>query len=457
MEQKLGRFDAFMLLICGIMFADAIASNSSAGVTSITWWVILGVLFMIPTGLIIGELSGAYPGEGGIFVWIAEGLGPKWAARTGWLFFACGLFIPVSSFVMCSDVMFTLFYPDASLLVRIAVAIVLIWVLALVSTRPMSDSKYVVNIAGMIKISLFALCLVAGIYYIAMGNAAANEISLATLTPTLDEGLMFLPIIVYCCTGMELASASAEQFDNPSKVLPKVIVGVALLAVVLNILANSGMLMVLPLEDIDLNLGLLDVLRIGFGSDILYYVAGIAFLFAVFVQCVTWLVGGNRGTCEAAKDGDLPAFLGKETAGGQPLGAILTSCIAGTVLLLLYAIFADSASDLFFSLLSCGVIGSLIPYVFMIVSYQRLKKSGAMDGYQGFKAPAGVVLSWIVQIIQVATLLLMIYVPGSGWNPDVITNVGGAIAMLVTGEIAIWWAGKHPASVTKSDSEETTA
>lgn len=440
MQAKLGKFDAFMILICGLMFADAIASNSSAGVPSITWWLILGLLYMIPSGFIIGELSGAFPGEGGIFVWISEGLGPKWAARTSWLFFCCGLFIPVSSFVMCSDILFTLFYPAAPFVARVAVALVFVWVMALVCMRPMSESKWVVNIAGLIKIAIFVLALVAGIAYLAKGNAIANDISLATLAPTLDQSLMFLPIIVYCCTGMELASASAEQLDNPSKMLPKVIVGVAVTAVVLNILANLGMLMVLPVDAIDLDLGILDLFLVGFGSSTFYYIAGVAFLFAVFAQCVTWLVGGNRGTAESAKEGELPAFLGKETKGQQPIGAILTTCVISTVMLILYAFLADTAADLFFSLLSCGVIGSLIPYVFMLVAYQRLKRRGAMDAYEGFKAPAGVALSWVCQVIQVATLLLMIYIPGHGWNPDVATNVGGAVFMLVTGELAIRYA-----------------
>ena len=142
MQGKLGKFDAFMILICGLMFADAIASNSSAGVPSITWWLILGLLYMIPSGFIIGELSGAFPGEGVIFVWISEGLGPKWAARTSWLFFCCGLFIPVSSFVMCSDILFTLFYPAAPFVVRVAVALVFVWLMALVCMRPMSESKW---------------------------------------------------------------------------------------------------------------------------------------------------------------------------------------------------------------------------------------------------------------------------------------------------------------------------
>lgn len=444
-EAKLNKFDAFMLIVCGIMFADAIASNTSAGVPALSWWLIIGLLYMIPTGFIIGELTGHLPGEGGIYVWIYEGMGPKWAARASWLFFACGLFIPVSAFVMFADIFFALVYPEADLIVRIILAMALIWVLAWVSCKPMAEAKWVTNTAGIIKLGIFALCLLAGILFIAQGNAMANDVSLGALVPTLDEGLVFLPIILYCCTGMELASASAEQMDNPSKMLPKVVVGVAVMAVILNILASLGMLFVIPLDEIDLDMALIDLFATAFGSEIVYYVVGILFLFTLFAQNLSWIVGGNRGACESAKEGDLPAILGRETKGGQPIGAILITCIAGSVLLVVYALFAETAADLFFALLQCGVIASLIPYVFMFISYQNLKRRGEMDPgkYDGFRAPAGVVFSWIAQILQVATLLLMIYVPGYGWNPDVLTNAGGAILMLATGEVAIWWAARN--------------
>lgn len=435
MEGKLGKFDVFMMLICGLMFTDVITSNASCGAPAVTWWVILGILYMIPMGMIIGELSGAYPGEGGIYVWIYEGLGPKWATLTGWIFFCCGLFIPVSSFVMCSDILFELFAPDVSFVIRVAVAIALVWIMAGVSTMRMADSKGIVNIAGLIKLSIFVLAFVAGIVYIAQGNAVANDLSLSALSPTLGQGLTFLPVIVYCCTGMELASASAEQLNEPSTMLPKVITGVAILAVVLNIISCLGVLMVVPIDTLDLDLGLLNMFMTAFHSSALYYIIGICFIFAVIAQCVTWAVGGNRGACESAKIGDLPAFLGKETKGGQPVGAILTTTIVSTVLLILYAFVADSASDLFFSLLSCGVIGSLLPYTFMIVAYQKMKKRNQMDFYHGFKVKGGVVLSWIVQIIQVATLCLMIYIPGQGWNESVLTNVFGAVIMIASGLI----------------------
>lgn len=435
-EKKLGRFSVFMMLIVGIMFADAIASNTNAGIASITWWVILGILYMIPSGFIIAELSGAYPGEGGIFVWITEGMGPKWAARSSWLFFMCGLFIPVSSFIMCSDILFALFYPGASFILRVVVAIVLLWVMIGVSCMPMVQSQWLINIAGIVKLFLFLGCFASGIFFIARGHAAANDINLNTLMPTMDSGLMFLPIIVYCCTGMELASASADQTKNPAKTLPKVIIGVAVLAVVLNVIANLGMLLVLPIEAIDLDLGLLDVFETVFGGGLFYYFVGVIFLFAVFAQCVTWMVGGNRGTAESAKAGELPAVFGKETAGGQPIGAIMITAIAASIMLIVYALLSEDASNLFFNLLNAGVIGSLLPYVFMIISYQNLKRKG-MGGYTELKTPGGMVWAWIVQIIQVLVLLLMVYVPGYGWSDGVVTNILGLVVMVVSGEIVL--------------------
>lgn len=430
-QKKLNVFDVLMLLLSGLLFCDAIAPNTSAGVPNLTWWIIIGGLYMIPTGLIIGELSGVYPDEGGIYVWIREGLGPKVASWTSWLFFCCGLFIPVSTFILCSDILFTMFLPGASYAVRVIAAILMIWLMAAISCLPMSDSKWITNISSIIKLAFFIMALVGGIVFVAHGNPIANEISFSALRPTFSQSLAFLPVILYSCTGMELASASAQQTSNPKKNLPRVIIAAAIMAVLLNLIADAGMLMVLPLDSIDLDLGLIDLFSVAFGSPALTLLASLAFVFVGFVQCVTWQVGGNRGTCESAKAGDLPAVFGRETKGGQPIGAILISSALATAFVVLYAFIGDSAPDLFFSLMNCGVLATVVPYVLMLASYQKLKRAGKLDG-DGFHAPGGLVFSWISQIIQVLTLVLMIYIPTVGWNENVITNVLGLAFMTIS-------------------------
>lgn len=443
-NKKIGIFDSFMILVSGFLTPDTIASNTSLGISSLTWWLILGLFYMIPTGLIIGELTNAFPKQGGIYIWIKQGLGNKFAALTAWLFFCGEFFFPVSSAIMISDITFNILAPKVSLVVRVIVAIVLIWVMFFIAITPLNESKWLTNTAGIIKLTLFSLCFLAGIFYLMRGNSVANNISVKNLIPTFNEGLTYLPVILFCCQGMEVASASAEDTKNPAKNLPRVVGGIALISIVLNILSSLGMLTVIPLKKIDVNTGLTDLIAKGFNLPILYYAVSFIFLIALFSQVVTWIIGANRGTAESGKIGDLPAFLGRENRYGMPIGAMFITVLIGTLLLIFYAIFAKTASNLFFSLLSSGVIGSLIPYIFMLIAYQKIKKREKINkkSYY-FRAPAGVFFSWICQLFQIFTLFLMIYVPGKGWNSDVFTNGLGGSVMIISGLLIIYYQEKR--------------
>jgi amino acid transporter len=50
------------------------------GVTWFTWWAITMVFFFIPYGLVTAELGAAWPGEGGLYVWVREAAGPRWGS-----------------------------------------------------------------------------------------------------------------------------------------------------------------------------------------------------------------------------------------------------------------------------------------------------------------------------------------------------------------------------------------
>lgn len=53
MEQEnstkaLGKVDVYLGIICAILFADVIVSNTSLGPSVIAWWLIIGILFLSP-------------------------------------------------------------------------------------------------------------------------------------------------------------------------------------------------------------------------------------------------------------------------------------------------------------------------------------------------------------------------------------------------------------------------
>ena len=51
-----------------------------------SWWVITMTVFFIPYGLITAELGAAWPGEGGVYVWVREAFGPKWGSTVAWMY-----------------------------------------------------------------------------------------------------------------------------------------------------------------------------------------------------------------------------------------------------------------------------------------------------------------------------------------------------------------------------------
>ncbi len=56
------------------------------GASWFSWWVITMTVFFIPYGLITAELGSAWPGEGGIYIWVREAFGPRWGSMAAWLY-----------------------------------------------------------------------------------------------------------------------------------------------------------------------------------------------------------------------------------------------------------------------------------------------------------------------------------------------------------------------------------
>ena len=54
--------------------------------------VLLPLVWSLPTGLMVGELSAAIPAEGGFYVWVMRALGPFWGFQESWLSLASSIF-----------------------------------------------------------------------------------------------------------------------------------------------------------------------------------------------------------------------------------------------------------------------------------------------------------------------------------------------------------------------------
>ena len=102
--------DVILSVICVVFVAEAAAPVASIGNSQYFWWLFMIVCFLLPYGLIASELGTAYPGDGGLYDWIATAYpGTRWGARAAWYYWINFPLWMASLAVMCPELLGLLF------------------------------------------------------------------------------------------------------------------------------------------------------------------------------------------------------------------------------------------------------------------------------------------------------------------------------------------------------------
>lgn len=448
-SRELGVRDMTLFTVSAILLLDTLAASASIGVSSITWWLILGVVFFIPYGLISAELGTTYPEQGGIYAWVRDAFGPRWGTRVTWLYWLNNVLWNGSVFVLFTGIFAAMFFPEMSLVARLTMAIVLAWGVILVTCLSLKIGKWVPNIGAIIKMIAFIALIGGGIAFaIRTPDGLANDFSLRSFIPEWGSSTQYISTIIYGMLGFELMSSASEEMKNPTRDVPRSILASGIVIFAAYILATFAILAAIPLSDIDLVEGLVDTFRQLFGDTAFGRAAatliGAFVLFTFFSNTATWSIGANRAAAQAAIDGELPRFLAIEhKKHGTPVGAAVTMGILITVVLLLYGFVAGSNEELFWRLFAASAVLFLLPYVGAVSAFLQARiKDG--ERHRPYRAPGGTTGAYFMTSVCVGLLvisiLLFMYIPDYGFDWPVVIGSGAAI---VLGEFAIRWAERQ--------------
>jgi len=263
-KKVLKKLDMTLFTVCAILVIDTLTPAASVGVSSLTWWIIMLGFFFIPYGLITAELGSAYPEQGGLYIWVKKAFGNKWAARSSWYYWVnVALWMP-SVYLMFAGVFRQLFFPDLSMFMQIVIGIILTWITVWIGIVSLDTSKWIPNIGAFLKVFIMSFIGIAGIVY-ALRNGSANHFSFQAMIPELNEGLKFLPAILFSFMGFELMSGAGEEMENPGRDIPKAIIESGVMIAAFYLLGTLGILLALPVEQIGLIDGFIDTLRLFLG------------------------------------------------------------------------------------------------------------------------------------------------------------------------------------------------
>jgi len=440
-KKKFRLFDAVLMSVVVILVVESAAPAAAIGPSQFFWWAFLLILFFIPYGLISSELGTTYAGDGGLYDWVRKAFGSRWGGRLAWCYWINYPIWMASLAVLFEQVATQIFKFKIGTVGSIIIQLAFVWVVVILGNKPVSESKWILNLAAFTKIFVIVSLVALG-FYVAATRGIANDFSGTNLLPKFNlSGLSNLSVIIFNFLGFEVVATMAGDMDNPKKQIPQAIIYGGLLIAIFYVLSAFAMGTAIPTKDLSASSGLIDsfVLLIGH-MNWFVIVIGIMFLYILASEMISWALGVNYVADYAAKDHSLPKVFGREDKKGMPVGTGYLNGIVASVLVIIAPFIPNK--DIFWAFFSLNVVALLLSYMMMFPAFWELRRKDP-DTERPFKVPGGKLMinlmTWVPEALLVITVLLTI-VPVNGSHAEISTKMPiliGTIITLAIGEIVV--------------------
>lgn len=376
------------------------------GFRAISYMILAAVLFLIPVSLVTAELSSTWPprGPGGVYVWVREALGERWAFLAIWLQWSENViwFPTVLSFIAA-----TLAYTFSPQLANnkvytLTVILVIYWGGTLANFRGMKTSAWISSLGVVSTLVTTGLIITLALIWVFQGNASQIHFSARSLIPDFSrvENLVFLAGALVIVSGIEVSAAHSAQVKDPKSSFLKAILFSVIVSLAAIIVGSLSIAVVVPQKELSLVAGLMEAFEMFFGAYHLKFLAPIVALFIVagsLGEVAAWIVGPSKGLLVSAKDGLLPPLLERTNDNDIPVNILLFQAVIVTGLVFVF-LFMPSVNSAYWILTALTVQIYLIMYLLMFVSAIVLRYTQAFT-FRPFRIPMGNFGMWVVVII----------------------------------------------------------
>jgi amino acid transporter len=434
-----------LVAIVGIRW---VATAAKAGPASITLWILAALLFFIPQGLAVIQLSSSYPDEGGIYAWTKREFGEAHGFLCGWCYWINNmLFYPTLLLTGAVQFTYAIGYGETDLgekwvyvlpftLIALAIATVL-------NVVGLGTGKWLQNIGGLATYLPGAVLVVAGICAMFV-TPSANPIAMSQLKPDLGNVplLNLWATIAFAFAGLELAATMGDEIHAPERNLARSIYISAPLIALVYICGTIAVLWLLPSEQINVAAGPLQAITAGFRN----FGSGWRWVAPFAALCLTigqlgglgaWLTGSARVAFVVGIDRYFPpAFARIHPRWRTPYVAILAQ-VPVTILFLLLSVIGKGTTveRAFLILLDMCLLIYFVPYVYLFATFIRHCRSGkARLIVPG--GVAGAVATGVAGIAITIFAMIVAIVPPSGTSDVWLHELklcGGAVFLVALG------------------------
>lgn len=353
---------------------------SEFGLSSLFYFFIVAIFFLIPCALVSAELATGWPKAGGVYVWVREALGDRWGFFSIWMQWVHNVaWYPV----ILSFVATTLAYAIAPNLIEnkayvISVILFSFWGMTLLNYLGIKVSSWFSSvgvISGTIIPGIFIISL--GFSWLFGGNPSEITFTWKGLMPELHgvSSFVFMAGLFLAFGGLEVSASLASEVNNPQKNYPRAIVLAAVISFLLLVLGALSIAIIIPKDHISLVGGLMDAFKTflpHFHLDWLLPTLAILLVIGAIAEVNSWMISPVKGLHATAVHGNLPPFLQNVNKHGTPTHLLLFQAIIVSVTSFIF-LFMPSISSSFWILTALSAQSYLIMYILMFISAIRLR------------------------------------------------------------------------------------
>ncbi len=352
------------------------------GFSCIFLYLVVALVFLLPSALVSAELATGWIRTGGIYVWVKEALGARWGFFAIWMQWVHNVtwFPAILTFV--ATLLAYVFAPSLANNKWFLFSTVLIsfWGMTFLNLMGLKVSSWF-SILGVIAGTVIPGLFIIGLALSWMGAGYPLQISFSWAHFFPDsyqiKDLAFLAGLFLAFGGLEVNAVHAREVKNPQKDYPRAILLAAFLAFLLLSFGSIAIAAVIAKEKISLIAGLIQTFQVmlqPLGISFFLPLLSLMIITGSIAEVNAWIIGPVRGLYATAKHGDLPVFFQKKNRKEIPANLLY---FQGVIVSLssLVILFMPSSSSAFWILSALSVLLYLSMYILMFISAIRLRYS----------------------------------------------------------------------------------
>jgi glutamate:GABA antiporter len=452
--------DLVLFNIVAILSLRWTATAAAAGPSSLTLWVLAGLLFFIPQGLAVSHLSTRFPHEGGIYFWTKQAFGEGHGFICGWCYWINNiLYYP--NLLMSTAVIGTYMIGrgDTSLMENwtyiLIATLTALWLAVWMNVVGLKTGRWLQNVGALGTYIPGAVLIGFGLHA-ALTRGSATPITLHSITPNLRDmsALNLWASIAFAYAGLELCAVMGDEIKDPRRSLPRSIYIAAPFIAFLYIAGTASVLWLVPSSEVHVVSGFFQAMAAGArdlgGLAWIIPVAAALYVLGNVGGIGAWLTGPARVAFVIGLDRYFPPAFGRvHPRWKTPYVAILTQGVLATIFLLLSVLGRGTTVEkAYLIVLDTMLLVYFIPYIYLFICYLvvRLKETGPESApWHGGKA-AAVVIGLAGLVLTLGAMLVATIPPTDTADPWIfrLKVIGGAALFVILGG-AVYWRGHRGA------------